>query len=72
MQKEWIPDKNSDIMLFFVMGMESGEVEMQFKHTCKQEVKKWSNLDLNQGPAGHESVSDPQTAASYNSRHQLR
>lgn len=33
----------------------------------KQCPKGWGNLDLNQGPAGYESVSDPQTTASYNS-----
>ena len=31
------------------------------------EEKKWGNLDLNQGPAGYESVSDPQTTTYYNS-----
>jgi len=29
--------------------------------------KGWGNLDLNQGPTGYESVSDPQTTAYYNS-----
>lgn len=53
-QNEWIPDKTSDIMLFFIVGMELDEVKMTFKHMCKQEVKKWGNLDLNQGPAGYE------------------
>ena len=43
-------------MLFFVVGMELGEGEMWFKHVRKQEVKKWGNLDLNQGPAGYESA----------------
>lgn len=43
-------------MLFFVMGMELDEVKMLVKHICKQEVKKWGNLDLNQGPAGYESL----------------
>jgi hypothetical protein len=56
LRNRWIPDKSSDIMLFFVMGTESGEGKMRFKHMCKQEIKKLGNLDLNQGPTGYESV----------------
>jgi hypothetical protein len=41
-------------MLFFVVGTELDKRKMLSKHMCKQEVKKWGNLDLNQGPAGYE------------------
>ena len=29
----------------------------------KKSPKGWGNLDLNQGPSGNESISDPQTTA---------
>jgi hypothetical protein len=43
-------------MLFFVVEMELGKEKMSFKHMCKQEMKKWGKLDLNQRPAGYESA----------------